>query len=199
MIAENKTGVWPAVAPLVLIALVWLLQERLGVARSVEWGGLSRAGLVAGRWWTPLTSILLHVSLIHAGLNSLALFLFGRILARRLSAPAYGLFFLLCGLAGALGYLLLHFDAGELAVGASDVVFGLWGGFARVAGTEGEARPLLSRFVALQAAGAIAVNLVLIAVLRLTTGAWAAWAGHLGGFLAGLFLIQPLLRRPPTP
>jgi membrane associated rhomboid family serine protease len=182
--------------PVLVILAVYLVELRVGVDAAVAWGGISRAGVLAGRWWTPLTSIFLHVSLVHAALNGAALVVFGRALAARLGAGRYLGFFLACGLAGALGYVLLHFDSREPAVGASDVVFGLWGGYARSVGLEAGTRPLASRFLAVQTAGAVAANLALIAALKLAAGTWAAWAGHLGGYLAGLLLIGALLQRP---
>lgn len=188
-----------ALAPALFLLLIFLLQLRIGVERSSAWAGLSRDGLLAGRWWPLLVSPYLHLSLVHLALNGAGLTLFAWMMARRLGGWAFLALLLVCGLGGEAGYLLLHFDSREPAVGASDIVFGLWGAYARLGGGPATLRSLPDRFVARQVLGAVLVNLALVVALRLTTGAWAAWAGHLGGFLTGLILIQPLSRCQARP
>lgn len=188
-----------ALAPAIFLLLAFLLQLAFGVARSSAWAGLSREGLADGRWWPLLVSPYLHLSAVHLVLNSAGLTAFAWALARRLDMRALLALILACALGGEAGYLLLHFDSGEPAVGASDIVFGLWGAHARIGGGAEAVRRLTDRFVARQALGAILANLALVVVLRLTAGTWAAWAGHLGGFLTGLILIQPLSRGGARP
>jgi membrane associated rhomboid family serine protease len=143
----------------------------------------------------------LHVGWLHIAMNSAALIALGPAIAQRLGRDALGGlmflgFFLICGLAGGAAFLLLA-PANAPAVGASGAIFGLWGAVARLAGPgQIKLAPLFSRGVGQQIMSAVISNLVVVfgaAAFGLASGVGiigVAWQAHLGGFVAGILLIQ---------
>jgi membrane associated rhomboid family serine protease len=196
---------WPV---LVMTGLLWLvfggqlIGEALGYDNAIfALGALSKMGFDYGLWWTPLSHMFLHAGWLHIAMNSAALIALGPAVAQRFGRDALGgllflAFFVACGLAGGATFLLLA-PANVPAVGASGAIFGLWGAVARLA-APGQIKlaPLFSRGVGQQVGSAIVSNLLVIALgagygLASNQGIIGiAWQAHLGGFIAGILLIQ---------
>ncbi|HCT26014.1 MAG TPA: rhomboid family intramembrane serine protease [Stenotrophomonas sp.] len=202
---------WPVV---ILTGALWVvclfqnLGDLLGHEEAIlTFGALWKPGVYQGLWWTPLTHMFLHApwstqwGWSHIVMNSGALIALGPAIAQRLGRDALGgllflLFFVVCGLAGAAGFLALAPEQVP-AVGASGAIFGLWGAMARLKGAgEAELAPLFAPSVMRQMGGALISNLVVVgfgAAYGLASGVGVigvAWQAHLGGFVAGLLLIQ---------
>jgi membrane associated rhomboid family serine protease len=153
-----------------------------------------------------ITHQFVHGNLPHIIINSAWCLAFGAPIARRMDAWRFVVFFLLCGVAGALAYLAVNGDARVLMVGASGAISGLMGAAFRFvfrnlreAGAFGlptTARtPLLSLSETLRDRRILAVivgwtvlNAVVAQAPGLTEAAGIAWEAHLGGFYAGLLL-----------
>ena len=196
---------WPV---LVMTGLLWLVfaGQLVGDAYGLDeaifvYGALSKVGLDYGLWWTTLTHMFLHAGWLHIAMNSAALIALGPAIAQRFGRDALGgllflTFFLVCGLAGGAAFLALA-PANVPAVGASGAIFGLWGAVARLS-APGQAKlaPLFSRGVAQQVGSAIISNLLVVGLgaaygLASNQGVIGiAWQAHLGGFVAGMLLIQ---------
>lgn len=82
-------------------------------------------GVAHGEWWRLLTAAFLHYGPIHLAMNMIALWLFGPALESALGAVRFVLLYLVAGLAGSAGVLLLSPDA--VTVGASGAIYGLFG------------------------------------------------------------------------
>ncbi|HET7487831.1 MAG TPA: rhomboid family intramembrane serine protease [Acidimicrobiales bacterium] len=167
-------------------------------ARAVAGGGSSlftEAGRVhqdyalfgpsvaAGEWYRLLTSGFLHYGIIHLGLNMAALYSLGQLLEPELGRLRFVTLYMACLLAGSLGALLLSPHA--LTAGASGAIFGLFGAAAagmRLRGYSVWRTPVGSL---------ILFNLVFTFVVP-----GISIGGHLGGFVAGLFLGTVMLREP---
>lgn len=158
----------------------------------------------------------MHASLPHILFNMLWLLALGTPVARRMgaenalqSASAFAgavmflIFYLLCGVVGALIYIAAHANEATLMVGASGAVSGLLGAVVRFAfnrstffGPE-KARlsPLSDRTVWIWSAFIIIMNIVIgVFGAALTGGMRIAWEAHVGGFIFGL-LTYPLFDR----
>ncbi len=182
---------------------MWM-RSPVGPGFGVEMlGAFSRQALAEGRWWTLLTSMVMHGSLLHLLMNLSALLPFGMILAKRLGPSPGGqlkwlAFYLGAGLAGSLAWLLLSPEGGAV-IGASGAIFGLWAAVIRLP-REGGVLPLFSMAVARQMTAPIIANLIVMAAFGLTGGmgegvAGIAWQAHLGGFVFGLLTIGFFLPR----
>jgi membrane associated rhomboid family serine protease len=185
---------WTVLLLIGICVAVWLAQ--VTAAPWLAQGALSMQALREGRWWTLFTHMGLHGGLPHLVFNMMALAQLGREIAPLFGTrPRGNLVFLglfvVCGLAGGLAFVLIN-PAGT-AVGASGAICGVWGAGARLSG-KGTLRDALTGPAA---RGFVMMNLILVALGLMLTGlrsAGVAWEAHLGGYLAGVFLIGPALR-----
>lgn len=140
----------------------------------------------------------LHSDWTHLVINCLWLLAFGPIVARRLGAGLFLVFFLVCGVAGAGAYVGLNWGSDVPVVGASGAISGLMAAGLRMLpgqtpwAVPGEAplAPILSRQI-LMFSGVWAVLNLLAGLTGLGVGGsegLIAWQAHLGGFVAGLLL-----------
>lgn len=173
--------------------------------------------LLPGTVWgqaVPFVSYMaLHGDWMHVAINSLWLLAFGPIVARRFGAPLFLLFFVACGIAGAVLFLAFDWGGVNPVVGASAAISGLMGAAIRLLpgrfpwAQPGEAplAPLRSR----QVLSFTAVWMVLNAVVGtlglglVPAGQSVAWQAHVGGYFAGLLLaslfdrLRPRALAPP--
>jgi membrane associated rhomboid family serine protease len=143
-----------------------------------------------------ISYMLLHGDFTHVGLNSLWLLVFGPIVARRLGALRFVIFFVICGIAAALVHLAVYWGSPMAVVGASGGVSGLMGAgmrilYGRMYGGPLGLAPVTSRPIVAFSAVWMLAN-VISGVLRIGVSddlTLIAWVAHLGGYFAGLFLI----------
>jgi len=168
--------------------------------------------LFPGSFWdkaVPFVSYMaIHGDWAHVGINCLWLLAFGPIVARRFGAPLFLLFFLVCGVIGAVLFLVFDWGGAEPVVGASGAISGLMGtGIRLLPGRAPWARPgeepmapLFSRQVLSFSAVWVAMNVVVgIWGLGLVPAGQAiAWQAHLGGYFAGLLLADAFDRLRPA-
>jgi membrane associated rhomboid family serine protease len=153
-----------------------------------------------------LTHLFVHGDTTHLLVNMAWLLAFGSPVARRTDAWRFLAFFAICGVAGALFYVLVNGRVLTLVVGASGAISGLMGGamrffFTRLGATQTlgvgqplHAAPLLSlaatvrnKRIVLAILGWTILNVVLAwGAAGLTDAAGIAWEAHVGGFYAGL-------------
>lgn len=123
-----------------------------------------------GEWWRVVTSAFTHVSLVHLGLNMLALLLFGSELEKQLGKARYLTVYLVAALGGAASLQLFGAYLGGV-VGASGAIYGLLGAFGVVLiRQKQDLRGLLTL---------LGINLVISFLPGVSL------LGHLGGLVAG--------------
>ena len=156
-----------------------------------------------------ITHQFLHGGWWHLGLNTLGLVLFGTGVARRLGADGavpgaagtanrvvFLAFFLACGVAGGLTYVLLEPGSARPLIGASGAVSGLMGAamrfalrrFAPYGVGEGPLAPVLSAPILFVTVTYVATNAVAafgIGLPGVPAGA-IGWHAHIGGYLFGV-------------
>jgi len=81
------------------------------------------------RIWTFVTSMFMHGGIFHLFMNMISLLFVGGLVEKLLGKKRYLYFYLLCGIAAGLFYIIaeLFFPSGLVAVGASGALFGLVG------------------------------------------------------------------------
>jgi membrane associated rhomboid family serine protease len=89
-------------------------------------GALNGYLVADGEWWRLFTSMFLHGSVIHLGLNMLFLWWIGAPVEQALGRARYALVYLVGGLSGSTGALLLT-NPEAVTVGASGALFGILG------------------------------------------------------------------------
>jgi membrane associated rhomboid family serine protease len=89
-------------------------------------GALNGYLVANGDWWRLVTSMFLHGSVIHLGLNMLFLWWIGAPVEQAIGRARYALLYFVSGLAGSAGALLLT-DPERFTVGASGALLGIRG------------------------------------------------------------------------
>ena len=178
----------------------WLLIVNLGVfavallldfrEASVEFGKFTiREGIAGVQVWRLITFQFLHGDFGHLLFNSIAIYFFGAFVEQQLRSRAFLVFYLLCGVAGALGYAALvsvsdaYRDVG--VVGASGGIFGILVVAAMIAP---DMRVQLLFPPVTLTMRLMAILMLGWGLLVVVTGGRNAGgeAGHLGGVLANL-------------
>ncbi len=124
--------------------------------------------------WRLLTAALVHGSLLHVGLNMLALWMIGRSLEPLLGRWRFLSLYVLSALGGSVAVALLSFLTP--VVGASGAIFGLFG-----------ALLVIGRHIGANIAG-IAIVLGVNLVIGFVPGFNVSWQAHIGGLLVGLLV-----------
>jgi membrane associated rhomboid family serine protease len=166
------------------------------------------AGTVLDQALPFVTYIFLHGSWTHLVINCVWVLPFGPIVARRLGSLLFLVFFLLCGIAGAVAHLTCNWGSPAPVIGASAAIAGLMAaGFRMLPPHRDNSRrplePIFSTRIIIWTVLWIVVN-VIAGVTGMGTGGevqLVAWQAHIGGYAAGLFLAGPfdLLARPDVP
>ena len=143
-------------------------------------------GIVGGEWWRLLSSMFLHAGLIHLGLNSYVLWIFGVEIERQIGRLVMLAVFLVTGVfAGATSYAFASRYA--VAVGASGAIFGLVGAF--IAYNYLRRQNVMAQARLRGALSMLVINLVIGFSIPLID-----WRAHVGGLVAGLvagFAVDP--------
>lgn len=150
------------------------------------------AGNVFDRTVPFLTYMFLHADWSHVLVNSIWLLPFGSVVARRYGAGLFLLFFLICGIIGAVVHLACNWGSTAPVIGASAAVSGLMGAAFRMLprGPHAPLLPLLSKPVLLWSVIWTLINVV-AGITGFGTGPGVrlvAWQAHIGGYIAGLIL-----------
>ena len=171
----------------------WIFQEGTLIARGVKVGDFlvpGRAenlpfgpvvGVAEGDWWRLITAAFLHYGPIHLLLNMFALFFAGTLLERAIGRWRFLALYLVSGIAGSAGALVLSPLAAT--VGASGAVFGVLGGLF-----------ILERRGAIRTEGQIAGLIVINLIFTLAFASSISVGGHIGGLIGGAAVMLLLTR-----
>ena len=141
---------------------------------------------------TPFTSLFLHGGLFHLLFNLLFLKLFGGNVESSLGPVRFVLFFLTAGLCAAIAHIVVDPDSRIPMVGASGAIAGVLGAHLRLYPQAGTVF-----FIAVWFLLQLLNGLGSLGVEQQSGG--VAFFAHIGGFVAGLWLLSLLgMRRHPT-
>jgi membrane associated rhomboid family serine protease len=186
--------------------LVWLMA--FIPARYVGLAGELPGGHLAS-WTSFVTHQLVHGDITHLAINCAWLLVFGSAVARRIGSVRFFVFAAVCGMGGALAFMLVRWGEAVPMVGASGAISGLMaagfrlllptidnGDYYEMRETPRSVRLaslgecLRSRRMLFAIIAFVVVNfLIAFAAPMLTDGAGIAWEALLGGFAAGLLLL----------
>ena len=121
---QERPGMTRAVQALIAVSVgVAFLQAT--VVQPAEMRALFgfRAGPLSDTWWTAFSYVFLHAGLLHLVLNMYALWIFGPRLEALWGVRGLLLFYVWCGLGGAVAHAA--FGGGSPVIGASAAVYGV--------------------------------------------------------------------------
>lgn len=131
---------------------------------------------------TPITSLLIHGSWFHLGMNGAMMLITGVFFERQFGAKSTLMVFIACGIAGHLACIGLNPYAQSAIIGASGAINGLFALTFMLMIHQGMMGPVLQaegpkRFIFLWLAIIVGVGLLSENI---------SWQSHLGGFLCGI-------------
>ena len=156
---------------------LWVVSVADGAIGSIPTRYLYDAGAIYGPaisdgdWWRVVSGMFLHASILHIAFNMWGLWILGPILETRYGPLRYLSLYMVSGLCGSAGALLLEPDT--ITVGASGAIFGLMA-----------ALFVVERRHNLPIASGIGVVLVLNLVITFSIPGIAI-GGHIGGLIGG--------------
>ena len=152
------------------------------------------------------TSMFLHGGFLHLGGNMLFLWIFGNNIEDYLGHLKFALFYLACGVAGALAHIVMHESSTIPMIGASGAISGVLGAYFLLF-PRAKVLTLIPIFFFLYFMEVpafiflgIYILLQLLYALPSLMGGSAsvpgvAWLAHIGGFVAGIALLLILRKR----
>lgn len=181
-------------------AVVLLLLMTLFPALTPALGFYPSLGSAVSRPWTFLTYMFVHAGVLHLAFNMLMLYFLGRPVEQRMGGRGFILFYLACGLGGAVLSLGLSFLQPHPVVGASGAILGVAVAFA-MSWPDAELMvfpipmPIRARTFVMVLVG------IDLAFAVLAPGDGVAHLAHLGGAMVGYlyFRIQQLSTPVPAP
>ncbi len=203
------------------LALVALHIVRVSLPADAGFTMLLALAFIPGRYagptpdlpggeWSDVTSFItymfVHGDVTHLAINTVWMLAFGSAVAKRIGDFRFVTFSLLCGIAGVLVHLAVHFGELVPVVGASAAISGQMAGAIRfMFGSSRAIVPLPQNLATVPLAGIgetltnprfliflgvwVALNLLFgLGGFQLNgSGGGIAWEAHIGGFVCGLF------------
>ena len=202
---------WP-VGILVLVCSAVFVGEVV-IPLPIERWGLSAAVLREGHYETLMTNMVMHGGVVHLVANMAAYLAVAPLVCARFGTGvsgrvSYHVYFLLCGFAGNLLFLALH-PSGEVPmVGASGAIYGLFAAAFRLDVKSDGLRPHLSGPVLSGWRWMVISNVIVVLMFggpqilfQILKGNFVsltvpiAWEAHVGGFVAGIFLMDLMAKK----
>lgn len=161
-------------------------------------------------WLTIFTAMFMHAGFLHLAGNMLYLWIFGNNIEDIMGPVRFIIFYLLCGIIATLAHIFISPDSTLPSLGASGAIAGVLGAYlVKFPRAQIDSCLFLFVFVTVVRLPAIVV-LAFWFVLQLfngvaslvntsqqNLGGVAFWA-HIGGFLAGMILVNVFAKRQPT-
>jgi len=176
---------------------LWIAQIATGVhffspldVDLLRWGADYAPRVASGQWWRPITSMFLHIGILHLAMNMIALWGIGPFIERLVGNGGFLVLYLFAGVCGSLASLT-HAPT-MVSAGASGAIFGLYGA---LAGFLLRAHGTLPKDILQQlwkTAGLFIFYNVLYGMQMANIDQAAHLGGLAGGFIGGLILGHPL-------
>ncbi|GAB2573381.1 rhomboid family intramembrane serine protease [Gracilibacillus alcaliphilus] len=173
---------------LVINVVLFLLVESQGGSMNpevlIEFGAKYNIAVLDGEWWRIITSMFLHIGILHLLLNMMALFFIGTLVERMYGNLRFFLIYFLSGIAGGLCSFAFNPSVGA---GASGAIFGLFGALLYF----GLKKPNLFFKT-------IGANVIFIVILNIIFGFTIPQidnGAHLGGLVGG-FIVAAMVMLP---
>ncbi|MGY3765968.1 rhomboid family intramembrane serine protease [Vagococcus vulneris] len=181
--------------------VVFLLMELKGISQG-EYSGSENIGILQQfgamtsgdviyrhQYWRFITPIFIHIGLMHLAVNSLTLYLAGRILEPLIGHWRFFTLYLLSGIMG--NFISFAFsDISSISAGASTSLFGMFAAFI-ILGRMFPKQPVIRQ---------MSQNMILLIVMNLVLNLFDSGVdiyGHIGGAVGGLLLML-ILRTPKS-
>jgi len=188
---------------IVVNILIFIVQLVLVAAKDESYfrlfGVVPFLGFSIDRWYSFFTSMFVHGGWLHVLGNMFYLWLFGNNIEDEIGSIKFVFFYLLCGILGGILFCLIHPSLNEPGIGASGAISGVLGAYLILfpkadltVSWLGKIRNVPAIFyLLLWIFFQVIYGMVALAAKDVAIGYWA----HIGGFVAGVTLIQLFKRK----
>lgn len=142
---------------------------------------------------SPFTYMFIHASWLHVGINTAMLVAFGAGLERWMGGKRMFIFFYICSIAAAIFHFIISPANSGIMVGASGGVSGMFG--AVMIMLQSQNRMPLGKYGLWPFAIFWIMISFIFGMLGSPDGGNIAWTAHVGGFLFGLLMTKPFMKR----
>src|SRR5699024_11759336 len=108
--------------------LLFMLLEGSGsstnIEHLIEFGAKYNPAIIDGEWWRIISSMFLHIGMLHLMMNMLALYYLGTAVERIYGSWRFFIIYMLAGIGGSLASFAFTIN---VSAGASGAIFGLFG------------------------------------------------------------------------
>ncbi|HLR74479.1 MAG TPA: rhomboid family intramembrane serine protease [Virgibacillus sp.] len=113
---------------IIVNVLLFMLLEGSGsstnIEHLIEFGAKYNPAIIDGEWWRIISSMFLHIGMLHLMMNMLALYYLGTAVERIYGSWRFFIIYLLAGIGGGLASFAFTIN---VSAGASGAIFGLFG------------------------------------------------------------------------
>src|SRR6185295_4028745 len=204
-VIPSRTTPYITVTIISLNAIAWLFELSLGERQLTQFLYIYGVVPAAFSWPTLITSMFLHGSWSHVIGNMWYLWIFGDNVEDRVGHGRFIVFYLLCGIAAALGQVFMDPSSALPTIGARGAIAGVMGAYfvlyphSRVLTLLPWIIPQIVELPAILLLGVWflmqLINAGAIAATASTGGGGVAFAAHVAGFLVGVGAIFIFRRR----
>ena len=159
----------------------------------IAWGANVGPLTLGGDWWRLLTSVFLHIGIIHLGFNMWCLWSLGELAERLYGHVTFACIYLLCGIGGSLASVWWH-SSPILSAGASGAIFGIAGAVIASIKLGEFSSGVMAQGVMRSLMAFVGYNVVFGMITGFTDNAC-----HLGGLATGLVLGGLIAKVAPQP
>jgi membrane associated rhomboid family serine protease len=146
-----------------------------------------RQGPISETWWSAFTYMFLHAGLLHLGFNMYTLWMFGPRLEQLWGSRSFALFYLWCGIGGAVAHAI--FGGLNPMIGASAAIYGVMVAYAMHWPKD---EIYFFGVLPMRVMTMVAIFVALDLLRGVTGGTGVAYFAHVGGALFGfLYLKKP--------
>jgi membrane associated rhomboid family serine protease len=190
---QSGSRLGPVTTTLIALNVILFIATSAGGLNFASGGGTSslfvRLALIPpavghGQYYRIVTSMFLHLNVIHIAFNMYALYLIGPPLEVALGRVRYLTLYFLAGIGGSV-LSLVNGPIVEEAAGASGAIFGLFAAFYIVARRQG------------WQTNGIVITIALNLVLSFSFSSEIDWRGHVGGLIVGAAVMAVFAYAPP--
>ncbi|WP_079479664.1 rhomboid family protein [Halobacillus salinus] len=163
--------------------------DSTAVETLIEFGAKYNPAIIEGEWWRIVSSMFIHIGLLHLLMNMLALYYLGTAVERIYGTMRFTLIYFLAGVFGGVASFMLN---PFVAAGASGAIFGLFGALLFFGVHH---KQLFFRTMGWNLLFVIGLNIVFgISVPQVDNG--AHMGGLVGGFIASALVNLPRKKTP---
>ncbi|RWZ60076.1 rhomboid family intramembrane serine protease [Halobacillus fulvus] len=121
---KPKVTYWLLILNILMFFYIETVGSSTSITTLIEYGAKYNPGIIDGEWWRIVSSMFLHIGMLHLFMNMLALFYLGTAVERIYGSIRFTGIYFLAGIFGGLASFMLN---PHVAAGASGAIFGLFG------------------------------------------------------------------------